>query len=220
MRKRTNNFQSWEMERSRFSEKSTLAGELITAFSSYWEYVYLTFSDRQRLQTFSVARGITDLARGPFFHRPIYAESKLSHAWFIPTHSAGPPLVVMVLHGVYPRFIPTQRVPTAISPPHSRARKTPEKYNSTISGAYALESLRAIIHARRMLLPWQFPPTWAHIQIDTRARALSSSQYWPTLWMYMHVCADMIPCPRARECIGKYDITHGKVPGHLCRVNY
>lgn len=48
MRKRTNNFQSWEMERSRFSEKSTLAGELITAFSSYWEYVYLTFSDRQR----------------------------------------------------------------------------------------------------------------------------------------------------------------------------
>jgi len=37
------------MERSRFSEKSTLVGKLITAFSSYWEYVYLTYSsDRQK----------------------------------------------------------------------------------------------------------------------------------------------------------------------------
>jgi len=50
MRERTNSFHGKrEMERSRFSEKSTLVGKLITAFSSYWEYVYLTyFSDRQK----------------------------------------------------------------------------------------------------------------------------------------------------------------------------
>lgn len=52
-RKGTNSFQSWEMERNRFSEKSTLAGGLITALSSYRECVCLTFSDRQTA-TFSI----------------------------------------------------------------------------------------------------------------------------------------------------------------------
>lgn len=145
------------------------------------------------------------------------------------TLSAGPTLVVMVLHGVYPAVYtmpaPAQRVPAVrgggfsatFTRARPRARKTPEKYNSTISGAYALESLRAIIHACRMLLPWQFPPT-EHTRTQIGMRA--SRRYWPTMWAYMHVCADTDPCPRARECIGKYDITHGKVPGHLCHVNY
>jgi len=122
---------------------------------------------------------------------------------------------------------PTQRVPAAVSPSRLRARKTPEKYNSTISGAYALESLRAIIHACRMLLPWQLPPTCTHTDKHMRAcvymrhHLVGIGQCCVGVCVGVHVCArNTVPCPRARECIGKYDITHGKVPGHLCRVNY
>lgn len=131
----------------------------------------------------SSCSGITDLARFRFVFSPPDIRRKRVKSRMIYTDT---------LRGAYSRrhgitwcisavytSQPTQRVPAAASPPRSRARKTPEKYNSTISGAYALESLHAIIHARRMLLPWQFPPTYIHTYAHTRA----CTRYWPSSWV-------------------------------------
>jgi len=71
MRKRTNSFQSWEMKRSRFSEKSTLAGELITAFSSrIGMYIWRSRTIRDRNVFGSSCTGIMNLAHGSFFSPP------------------------------------------------------------------------------------------------------------------------------------------------------
>lgn len=97
------------MERNRFSEKSTLTGELITAFSSYWEYVYLTFSGRQRLQHFRWNYGLN---RGPFFSPPDIRRKRVKSRMIYTghrVHSAGPTLIVTVLRAVYPVYIPANQ---------------------------------------------------------------------------------------------------------------
>lgn len=93
----------------------------------------------------------------------------------------------------------------------------PKKYNPPVSGAHAPETLPAIIHARRMLFP-EYNHGWHGVHVWAVCIA-SIGQFLPA---GKRPCVCPVPrsCPRIQECMRKYDITHGKVPGHLCRVNY
>lgn len=95
------------------------------------------------------------------------------------------------------------------------SQETRKKYNPPVSDAHVLKTLPAIIHARRMLLPRYGlgVHVWRYV-----------SQVSASFFLRVNGCVQAArvtdSCPRIQECMRKYDITHGKVSGHLCRVNY